>query len=109
MEEQRTIVAKRNRGRVVYVPISFVERILGGRMKSSEGDRQYVYLPVIEGIPEDAELVFIMAAPERDAIMLKYIHESFDEVPEGNMFPAVEMGMMTFKKVEVEKEPNNGG
>lgn len=72
-------------------------------MKSGpgDGDGQYVYVPVIEGIPEDAELVFIMAAPDRDAIMLKYNHESFDEVLEGNMFPAVEMSMMKFKKVKV--------
>jgi len=103
MDEHRTITAKRNRGRIVYVPISFVELILGGRMKSGpgDGDGQYVYVPVIEGIPEDAELVFILAAPERDAICLKYIHESFDKVPEGSLFPAVEMSMMTFKKVEV--------
>jgi len=99
MDEHRTITAKRNRGRIVYVPISFVELIFGGGLLSDKPG--YINLPVIEGIPDDAELVFIMAAPERDAICLKYIHESFAEVPEGSLFPAVEMSIMKFKKVKV--------
>ena len=108
MEEQRTFVANRHRGRIVYVPISFISLLFGGRLLDDDGG-QYIEVPVIEGIPADAELVMIMACPERDAIGLKYLHKSFEETIEGNMFPEVPCREITFKKVKVEKDPNNGG
>jgi len=100
MDENRTIAAKRNRGRVVYVPISFLSLMFGGSPLSADGG-QYIEVPVIEGIPADAELVMIMACPERDAIGLKYLHESFEETIEGNCFPEIAIRKITFKRVEV--------
>ena len=110
MEEQRTFVAKRNRARLVYVPISMVELIFGQWLLTEPGEdvEQYFNRPFIEGIPEGAALVFIAPAPERDALMLKYVHESFEETIEGNMFPEVPCREITFKKVKVEKESNGG-
>ena len=85
---QRTFVSKKNRGRVVYVPISFVSLLFGGGLLSDDAG-QYILVPVIEGIPVDASLVMVMACPERDAVGLKYLHRSFDEVPEGFQFPDI--------------------
>ena len=101
MEEQRTFVANRHRGRIVYVPISFISLMFSGWLLSDDGG--YIQVPVIEGIPADAELVMIMACPERDAIGLKYLHESFDETIEGNCFPEIAVKEITFKRVRVEK------
>jgi len=101
MDSDRTFVAKRNRGRIVYVPVSFLTVILGGVLLDDNSE-PYIEVPVIEGIPADAELVMIMACPERDAIGLKYLHESFSPTIEGNMFPEVAIKEITFKKVRVE-------
>lgn len=106
MEEQRTFVAKRHRGRIVYVPVSFIGLLFGGRLLTD--GNEYISVPVIEGIPADAELVMIMACPERDAIGLKYLHESFSPTIEGNMIPEVPCREITFKRVKVEKESNGG-
>jgi len=102
--EDNKIISKKNRGRIVYVPISFIRKIFNGRMlpDAYEGEERYINVPILEGIPWDAELVFIMAFPERDAIGLKFIHESFEETLEGNCFPEVVLGKITFRKVKVE-------
>jgi hypothetical protein len=101
--EENKIVSKKNRGRIVYIPISFIREIFGGRMLADDYDGEgYINVPVLDDIPGDAELVFIMAFPERDAIGLKFIHESFEETLEGNCFPEVVLGEITFRKVKVE-------
>ena len=89
----------------MYVPISLVELIFGNWMLSEpgDGDGQCFNMPVFEDIPEGAELVFIAPAPERDSLMLKYIHESFDEVPEGRTVPEVVVKEVTFRKIKVKK------
>jgi len=100
MDSDRTFVAKRNRGRIVYVPMSFLSLLFGGGLLTDRN--KYITVPVIEGIPADAVLVMIMACPERDAIELTYIHESFQPVTEGCMVPAVEVREITFRKVKVQ-------
>jgi len=100
MDKNRAFIANRHRARIVYVPISFFRLMFGGGLLDAAGG-QYIEVPVIEGIPADAKLVMIMACPERDAIGLKYIHRSFDLVPEGNMFPEAAIREITFKKVKV--------
>ena len=107
MDQDRTFVAKRHRAKIAYVPISFLSVLFGGGLLTDRN--KYIEVPVIDGIPADAKLVMIMACPERDAIGLKYLHKSFEETIEGNMFPEVPCREITFKKVKVEKDPNNGG
>ena len=110
MEEQRTFVANRHRGRIVYVPMSFVGYLFGGGLLAE--NNRYINVPVIEGIPADAELVYVFPCPERDSLGLTYRHESFDEVTEGAMCPEVEIKEITFRKVRVKKakkEASSGG
>ena len=106
MDQDRTFVAKRHRAKIAYVPISFLSVLFGGGLLTDRN--KYIEVPVIDGIPADAKLVMIMACPERDAIGLKYLHESFSPTIEGNMFPEVAIKEITFKKVRVEKESNSG-
>lgn len=99
MDEQRTFVAKGRRARVVYVPVSFMQKIFGGMISDNH---EYINVPIFCGVPEDARLTFIFPCPERDAIGLKYTHESFDVILESCMCPEVEIKEIMFKKVKVE-------
>ena len=102
-EQLEKIKSLSRRGKIVYIPISYLQAIFSGFMLSEPGDgvERSIEVPVIEGVPADAELVFIMACPERDAIGLKYVHESFEQVTEGHCLPEVEIEWLTFKKVKV--------
>jgi len=101
------VKAKRSRGRLVYVPIRIVELIFGSwiitKPDDDDGVTQFFNRAFIKDIPADAELVFISPSMERDALMLKYVHESFDEVPEGFCCPEVVVEEVTFRKIKVEK------
>jgi len=93
----------KNHGKIVYIPISFIRLIFDGGLLlelSDDGER-FINVPVIDGVPEDASLVFVVPFPERDAIGLKFLHESFEPTLEGNCFPEVVMKELTFKRVKV--------
>jgi hypothetical protein len=80
------------------MPISFIRFMFCNR------DDEYISVPVLEGIPDDAALVMVIPSPERDAIGLKFLHESFEPVLEGNCFPEVALKEMTFKRIPVAKQ-----
>ena len=102
MDENRTFVANRQRAKIVYLPICHIDTLFGGGLIRDDVG-PYFMVPVIEGIPADAQLVMVMACPERDAIGLKYTHGSFEETIEGNRIPEITLVEMTVKKVCVEK------
>lgn len=95
------IKAGKRRIRIVYLPCSFLVRVLQGL---DSGD--YFKVPIFEGLPEGFEVLNVFAFPERDAFGLAIRHPSFAETPEGNAFPEMILNTMVFRKVKVRKVEN---
>ena len=66
-----------------------------------EPKQEILYRLGFEGIPEDAEVVTLMADPINHVVRFLIWHPSFDVVPEGDYTPSVQgVVELRFRKVE---------
>lgn len=92
------IKVRKGRVKIVYLPWEFIVRFIQG----FDGG-EYLRLPTFEGLPDDIEVLNIMAFPARDAFGFAVYHPSFEETIPGNEYPEIVLTKMTFKKVKVER------
>lgn len=109
MEEKVNLLKRR--GKIVYLPVSFVARILTGLTAGEyfySPTGEYFYSPTFKELPEDIEVSRVMAFPERDAFGFIVKHPSFEETPEGGIFPEIILKEMFFRKVKIEAPAASG-
>ena len=92
------IKAGKRRVKIVYLPYSFVVRVLKGL---DSGD--YFKVPTFEGLPDDIEVLNIFASPEHDGFGFTIRHPSFEEMSAGCIVPELALSEMVFRKVKVKR------
>lgn len=91
------------RRRVVYVPESYVLYLLSRGMVQ----QRFVRMPTPLGLPDTARVVGVWSDWQRNAFGIVVEDPSFDEVPEGEMLPEMQV---EWSYVEIAlKSPNAGG
>lgn len=66
-------------------------------------------IAVVDRLPEDAKLVDTFKEPERRSFSFVFRHESFDEVPEGEVIPEVRPEYRRLEPEELDGFYGTGG
>lgn len=80
------------------VPVSYLIGLLSRGLTRNE----YITIPEPVGLPAGAVGVSVHTEYQYNAVAVIVEHESFDEVPEGCMYPTIEVTWKT-RKVKTEK------
>ena len=84
----------KRRCKIVFLPLPLMKQIIEGF------NREFIQVPVFEGLPEGFTVMNVMAFPERDAIGLIIHHPSFEKVPLGSQYEEMILYMVTFERIE---------